>query len=105
MLNPSEEELYQFRLLSKQRRRWAKSGTWTTKKVPSTGRPLLQDVTFAEGSYNTVNPGWTDWKKPLGQGMVRLGMTILLVPDPIPLVDEAVGLGLILVGGTILASD
>lgn len=34
----------------------------------------------------------------VGQGMIRTGGAILLVPDPLPVVDEMVGLGL-LVGG------
>ena len=37
----------------------------------------------------------------LGQSMVRTGVAILMVPDPLPLVDEVVG-GALVVGGAVL---
>lgn len=37
----------------------------------------------------------------VGQAMVRTGAAILMVPDPLPLVDEVVG-GALVVGGAIL---
>lgn len=38
----------------------------------------------------------------LGQAMIRTGIAILAVPDPIPFVDEMVGVALIGGGATIL---
>jgi hypothetical protein len=37
----------------------------------------------------------------VGQAMVRTGAAILMVPDPLPLVDEVVG-GALVVGGAVL---
>ena len=40
-------------------------------------------------------------QKLVGQAMVRTGAAILIVPDPLPLVDELVG-GALVVGGAVL---
>ena len=39
--------------------------------------------------------------KLIGQGMIRTGVAILMVPDPLPFVDEIVG-GILIGGGAVL---
>jgi len=39
--------------------------------------------------------------KMIGSGMIRAGVAILLVPDPLPFVDEIVG-GLLIGGGAVM---
>jgi len=39
--------------------------------------------------------------KMIGSGMIRAGVAILLVPDPLPFVDEIVG-GLLVGGGAVM---
>ena len=39
----------------------------------------------------------------IGSNMVRVGIAILMVPDPVPVIDEIVGAGLIAIGATLLA--
>jgi len=38
----------------------------------------------------------------LGQAMIRTGIAILAVPDPIPIVDEVVGMSLVGTGAAVL---
>ena len=64
--------------------------------------PELRSVRSKESSSEADNDKSTIWRM-VGSGMVRAGVAILLVPDPIPLVDEIIGVGLIVVGGTIIA--
>ena len=43
------------------------------------------------------------WK--VGYGAVKLGTFILSVPDPIPMVDESVGIGLVAGGAALMYSQ
>ncbi len=40
----------------------------------------------------------------LGSAMIRTGIAILIVPDPIPLIDEVVGAGLIYGGAYVMST-
>ena len=64
--------------------------------------PELRSVRTSGFSSETDGDKSNIWRM-VGSGMVRTGVAILLVPDPIPLVDEIVGVGLIAVGSTIIA--
>ena len=54
----------------------------------------------SESSEEDIQAEFNSWRA-IGTGMVRAGTTILLVPDPIPLVDEIVGFSLVVGGLTI----
>ena len=43
-------------------------------------------------------------KTMLGSAMIRTGIAILMVPDPIPLIDEVVGAGLIYGGAYVMST-
>jgi hypothetical protein len=61
-------------------------------------RSLRSEKTSSEDYDDTSTVG-----RMVGANMVRAGVAILLVPDPVPLVDELVGAGLIAIGSTIIA--
>lgn len=71
------------------------------------GTILLASSPTASPSTNTQSaaaPGVSyelSAQSAVGQAMVRTGVAILMVPDPLPLVDEVVG-GALVVGGAIL---
>ena len=44
-------------------------------------------------------------KSMVGHGAVRAGTAIMLLPDPLPLVDEAVGLALLAGGAYLVQSE
>ena len=44
-------------------------------------------------------------KSMVGHGAVRAGAAIMLLPDPLPLVDEAVGLALLAGGAYLVESE
>jgi hypothetical protein len=64
--------------------------------------PELRSLRSQESSSDADDDKSTIWRM-VGSGMVRTGVAILLVPDPIPLVDEIIGVSLIVVGSTIIA--
>ena len=51
-----------------------------------------------QGSLETLN---ITGQQLVGQAMVRTGVAILMVPDPLPLIDEVVA-GALVAGGSIL---
>ncbi len=59
-------------------------------------------VSKSVSEETTSSDEFNAWRA-IGTGMVRAGTTILLVPDPIPLVDEIVGVSLVIGGLTIIA--
>lgn len=59
-------------------------------------RPVLRSIPETESSEERIDKGLAGM---LGQAMIRSGLVILAVPDPIPFVDELVGMSLI-GGGT-----
>ena len=74
--------------------------------VPETIQELMVPELRSLSSEETISEDFDGhryfWRR-VGANMVRTGVAILLVPDPIPLVDEIIGVGLIVVGGTIIA--
>ncbi len=64
--------------------------------------PELRSLPSEDSSEEDFDDTSTIWRM-VGSGMVRTGVAILLVPDPLPLVDEIIGVGLIAVGTTIIA--
>ena len=74
--------------------------------VPQTIQELMVPELRSLSAEETSSDDYDDTStvgRMVGANMVRAGVTILLVPDPIPLVDEIVGVGLIAVGSTIIA--
>jgi len=69
---------------------------------------LAMDTSTPEGfsrskQHNAVAAGGSELQQfsatqMIGRGMAGAGASILLVPDPIPLVDEVIGVGMIVVG-------
>ena len=59
-------------------------------------RPVLKSITKKESTQERIDKGLAGM---FGQAMIRTGIAILAVPDPIPFVDELVGMSLI-GGGT-----
>jgi hypothetical protein len=60
----------------------------TKQTVENTSQSVVE--TISQPDFNT--------RRVVGANMVRAGVTILMVPDPIPLVDEIIAFGLIGVG-------
>jgi len=67
-----------------------------TKQRTKTSQNIEQEsiaesvVSFNQSRYN------------IGAAMVRTGTVVLLVPDPIPVVDEVLAIGLIYAGGYLI---
>ncbi len=74
--------------------------------VPSSIQELMVPELRSLSAEETSSDDYDDTStvgRMVGSNMVRAGVAILLVPDPIPLVDEIVGVGLIALGSTIIA--
>ena len=68
-----------------------------SRRVSTPAKPEIrvrQIQTESEGSSTPM--------RMLGQAMIRTGIAILAVPDPVPLIDEVVGVALVGGGATIL---
>jgi hypothetical protein len=61
---------------------------------------MVPELSASEEIYVS---GDVNYRRAVGTAMVRAGVTILLVPDPIPVVDEVVGFGLVIGGSIIIA--
>lgn len=78
---------------------------------PERGRNSAKDETSLMSKTSPVLAGKSnserkDLARMFGGGMIRAGIAILWVPDPIPLVDEVVGAALIGAGsGLIMYSE
>ena len=63
------------------------------------GSPKTFQAPIWQPNLLQIKPGETfDTESAIGSGLVRAGFAILAVPDPLPVVDELVGAGLITLG-------
>ncbi len=71
----------------------------------ATKQATKQSISTApQNVAETLSQPEFNYRRVVGANMVRAGVTILMVPDPIPLVDEIVGFGLIAIGGYLVYS-
>ncbi len=56
------------------------------------------NLTSEDDSFDDTETIW----RQVGSGFVRTGIAILMVPDPLPVVDEVLGAAFIAVGASIL---
>lgn len=63
-------------------------------------KPAKPEIRVVQTSKETQSDN-SFWEM-FGMGMVRTGVAILSVPDPLPFIDEVVGIGLVAVGATII---
>jgi len=66
---------------------------------------ITEEVDFADAVFvsSGSNPELSP-RRMVGAAMVRTGVAILMVPDPVPFVDELVGAAFIGIGGALLYS-
>jgi len=69
----------------------------TSRRISKPAKPEIRVVK----SETTTQEKDSLWQK-IGMGMVRTGVAILSVPDPLPFIDEGIGIGLVAGGATIL---
>jgi len=62
-------------------------------------------VELASPSVSTSTPSKSNQiKRMIGSTMIRTGVAILLVPDPIPVIDEVLGAGLVYGGAYVMST-
>ena len=73
---------------------------------PERGRISAKDQASSMPQTSSVASVSDDdpFRSILGQGMIRTGVAILMVPDPVPFADEIVGAALIGVGAALVWS-
>ncbi len=62
--------------------------------IDTSGRAMTSE----DDSFDETETVW----RQVGSGFVRTGISILLVPDPLPVVDEVIGAAFIAIGASIL---
>ena len=71
-----------------------------TSRIRMQARPVIEVIPVSEIEMKTETK--PSMMERVGEGAVKAGVAILSVPDPLPVADEMVGIGLVVGGAAML---